>query len=503
MRGPAVWAFGGGKGGVGKSLVCANVGGELARRGYKTLLLDADLGAANLHTLLGIIRPEHTLDEFLAAEIDEQQLRLSTSTPGLELISGAAAILRAAHPRPMERLYLIRSLLAMELDFILIDLGAGTHYNILDLFNLAGLGLLVTGPEPTSIQNAYAFLKAAIFRLLERGLPPLPWVRRALDRAARPRAEARIDAIEGLFELFMEREPQLALQAKGLLERFKARLIINMASQREEQRVQGALSVVCRRYLSYELPHLITLPLEAELPKAVRRMKPAILKDRVFGQRIARLVDRLLEDPGELRLEMLESPSVDFEPSPLSRAPELEKAPELELLGTEPSKSPESELLESEPPEEPDPPKEPEPELLEPDPPPIPEPPKDPWADFDPWGSLVLSSKTVVQPSTPSVTPRGLEDPPPHEILRLEEEVSCAEERYWLQTADLAPESAIIRLRVSQGRQLLGEQERDYSDLLQAKEFRQIPLKLRALHSAQKQDLSRGLRFWEELRRGS
>ena len=73
-----VWAFGGGKGGVGKSLVCSAVATELARSGRRVVLLDADLGAANLHTLLGVVHPSATLDDFWSGRVAnlEQQTRL-------------------------------------------------------------------------------------------------------------------------------------------------------------------------------------------------------------------------------------------------------------------------------------------------------------------------------------------------------------------------------------------------------------------------------------------
>ncbi|MCA9558789.1 MAG: P-loop NTPase, partial [Myxococcales bacterium] len=178
-----VWAFGGGKGGVGKSLVCAVVGAELARRGLRVVALDADLGAANLHTLLGVLQPARTLDDFVRdPEARLEDVCLETEVADLRLVSGAAAILRAAHPRPAERARLIDALMALDVDAVLLDLGAGTHYATLDLFNLAGTGLVVTGPEPTSIQNAYAFLKAALFRRIELGAGHLASVREGLAR---------------------------------------------------------------------------------------------------------------------------------------------------------------------------------------------------------------------------------------------------------------------------------------------------------------------------------
>src|SRR3569833_2571519 len=92
-------AVGGGKGGVGKSLVSTNLAVALARTGAKVVMLDADLGAPNLHTMFGIMRPQRTVEDFLSgrsATLDE--VALATPIPGLRLIAGAEGARGAARP---------------------------------------------------------------------------------------------------------------------------------------------------------------------------------------------------------------------------------------------------------------------------------------------------------------------------------------------------------------------------------------------------------------------
>src|SRR3978361_1503773 len=92
-------AVGGGKGGVGKSLISTNLAVALARAGAKVVMLDADLGATNLHTMFGIMRPQRTVEDFLSgrsATLDE--VALATPIPGLRLIAGAEGALGSAHP---------------------------------------------------------------------------------------------------------------------------------------------------------------------------------------------------------------------------------------------------------------------------------------------------------------------------------------------------------------------------------------------------------------------
>ena len=192
-----VWAFGGGKGGVGKSLVCSAVATELARSGRRVVLLDADLGAANLHTLLGVVHPSATLDDFWSGRVANlEDVLVPTPIEGLTLISGAATILRAASPRRREKRRLLEAFFDLPADAYLIDLGAGTQDNTLDFFNIASEGVIVTGTEPTSIQNAYGFIKATLFRALERLFLRQPEARRLVERATLAKGPDRIESVE-------------------------------------------------------------------------------------------------------------------------------------------------------------------------------------------------------------------------------------------------------------------------------------------------------------------
>ncbi|HSN14611.1 MAG TPA: P-loop NTPase, partial [Anaeromyxobacteraceae bacterium] len=168
-RAPRMWprarriiAVGGGKGGIGKSMISANLGIELARRGKRVVMVDADLGGANLHTTLGIDVPKRTLTDFIerrVAKIDE--VVTPTGIENLGLISGALDHLDAANPRYAQKMRFLRHVQQMDVDFAILDLGAGTHLNVLDFFLVADHGVLVLVPEPTAVENAYRFVKAA------------------------------------------------------------------------------------------------------------------------------------------------------------------------------------------------------------------------------------------------------------------------------------------------------------------------------------------------------
>ena len=186
---PRIWAVGGGKGGVGKSVVTSSLAIALANRGQRCAVLDADLGGANLHTILGVRQPPHTLSDFLSHRLaDLNDVMCETTIPNLWLISGARAFLEMANPKHSQKEKILRHVRALDVDHVFLDLSAGSGFNVLDFFLAAQRGILVVIPEPTSIENAYHFLKAAFFRSL-RSAARQSRVRVALDHVLRVAAK--------------------------------------------------------------------------------------------------------------------------------------------------------------------------------------------------------------------------------------------------------------------------------------------------------------------------
>ncbi len=131
-----LWSIGGGKGGVGKSIFTMALGITLARLGNRVVLVDGDLGGANLHTMMGIRFPEVTLEDFLLRRVTRlEDILQPTSIEGISLVCGADDLLGAANPTYSQKMRFFKDLEALPADFVLLDLGAGTSFNTLDFFN--------------------------------------------------------------------------------------------------------------------------------------------------------------------------------------------------------------------------------------------------------------------------------------------------------------------------------------------------------------------------------
>jgi len=118
-----VWAVGGGKGGTGKTFVASSLGIALTKLGKKVLLIDADLGCANLHTCLGV-NPRATLSDFILGRIKKiEDVLVETPIPGLALLSGAQDYLEIANPKHTQKMRLIRQIQELNYEYIILDLG--------------------------------------------------------------------------------------------------------------------------------------------------------------------------------------------------------------------------------------------------------------------------------------------------------------------------------------------------------------------------------------------
>ena len=130
-----IWPIGGGKGGSGKSFLASSLGRLLAGLGKKTLLIDLDLGAANLHTLVDVPYPEKCLSDFIRKKYPFWKTSFwKLPFPNLFLISGAQDNLDIANLPYDKKLKTLKAISKLKYEYILLDLGAGTSFNTLDFF---------------------------------------------------------------------------------------------------------------------------------------------------------------------------------------------------------------------------------------------------------------------------------------------------------------------------------------------------------------------------------
>ncbi|HET9869485.1 MAG TPA: MinD/ParA family protein [bacterium] len=239
-----------GKGGVGKSNISVNLALLMAQRGRKVLLVDADMGLANVDVLLGII-PRYTLVNVLNGQ--KKLAEIVTEGPlGIRLVaSGSGGVQELADLNEGQRNNFLQSLsdLQSDADVVLIDTGAGLHRNVLAFVLAAQEVLIVTTPEPTALMDAYGMIKVA-------------------QRE--------------------KKDPNL-------------KVLVNMANNQLEADEAGKkLVVLSKRFLNLDVQYLGYILRDLGVVKSVKEQKPLVLSNPLnpFAVHLGRVADHLLKPTG-------------------------------------------------------------------------------------------------------------------------------------------------------------------------------------------------------------
>ena len=287
-----IWAVGGGKGGVGKSLISSSLAFTLAKHGLQTLVIDLDLGGANLHTVLGQTPPQKCLSDFLNGSVsDLKDCIVQTQFPNLQMIAGAKDDLKITELSPFKKQHLLEQIHQLNAQFIILDLGAGTNTYTLEFFNWAHVGVITALPEPTSIENAYRFLKACYYnRLL--AAPALGEIRPLIEAAMTPNNALGIQTPQHLLNEVNIRNKEMALNLKRHIQEFRPKLLINQTRSQTDVDVGFSMKSVAKKYFGVDLDYLGYLEYEPNVWQSVRRMRPILAE--YPHSRIALHVDRIV-----------------------------------------------------------------------------------------------------------------------------------------------------------------------------------------------------------------
>lgn len=303
-------SVGGGKGGVGKSIVSCNMAVAMAQLGHRTVLADLDLGAANQHLLLGIDRPLPGIEALLSRTVDDARTGLTpTRIPGLSLLAGTGAVVGAANITHGQKGKIIRKLRALDADVVIIDCGAGVGYNTLDFFELGAQRLVVTTPQVTAIHDAYSFLKGAVVRTLQHHAQNDRERKLLQDVEGSAEGEKVID----LLARIRNTNPSYAERITKVLENFGAQLVGNQVTSTNQNGIFHAVSKMIRDYLGISVPIVGWLKDSKEIADSVNERSPLILsRDVEYGKALRTMAETLLVEEVPLEEELLELDS-DFE----------------------------------------------------------------------------------------------------------------------------------------------------------------------------------------------
>lgn len=269
-----IWAFAGGKGGVGKSIISTNIAILLAEKNNNVVIIDADFGAANVHTCLGIPAPKSSLVDFFSNDITNLTSCISpTFYSNLYIISGAQDSLEIADPSNQQISYFLRAIKDINADYVIIDLGAGTSHKIMDVFNQAHKGILVTMPEPTAIENTYRFIKHSIYRKF-RKVAHYPGVRNYLEQVSNQKESQKQISPSQLIQEIANINPEAGHILNHSIKSIDTNLILNQVISNRDIRLGTIIKNSCQKHFGVSIKYTGVVERDKNVLIAIRERKP-------------------------------------------------------------------------------------------------------------------------------------------------------------------------------------------------------------------------------------
>jgi len=273
-----ILAVGGGKGGSGKSFISGNMGILLAARGKRTLLIDVDLGGANLHTMIGISYPRVSLSDFISKDVESlDDIVITTAVPNLSLISGAQNSLDIANLHYQQKMRLLKAIPKLSFEYIILDLGAGTSFNTIDFFMVSNYCLFVTTPEPTSIENVYRLIRAIYLRKIKYVLNEDDF-KAFLDGFLDRHKGIKLDFLADLLSMLHRKDPEKAMIMKQTLQSLNFKLIVNQHRRQDRPDLGQIMATLARKHLALKMDFWGNVSFDDRVHTAICSKVPFIQK---------------------------------------------------------------------------------------------------------------------------------------------------------------------------------------------------------------------------------
>lgn len=292
-------AIGGGRGGVGKTLVAENLAVYMAQLGKAVALVDADASGSNLHVRLGAQAATHAPSPEDGAALDDALVQ--TEVPGLALLPYPHDAIRRVPPlRGGRRARWISALRNIDADYVIVDVGPGVSEFHVDTLSAADIGILVTTPEPPAVESTYRFLRATFLRRLRRAL--------VRDRLRLGLLERTLGTLQGLpsplalMDALRPLDTQLVELAWSECRRNPLYLAVNQTRTRNDAEVGTWMIELAERHYGMRLLELGHIEHDDNVWVTVRRRRPLLVDSPATKaarnlERIARRVMSAMTTP--------------------------------------------------------------------------------------------------------------------------------------------------------------------------------------------------------------
>jgi flagellar biosynthesis protein FlhG len=309
---PLIIAIGGGKGGVGKSMISANLAAKFARLGFNVAALDMDCGGSNLHTYFGLSSASHRFGDFLTKGTGSlEDLLVPTQIEGLSIAASqrddAWSVSDSLQGEGLTRLWTgIQTLQTpgnRRPDIIILDLGAGASRHTIDLFCCAHVGIVAALPEPTSVENSYLFLRTTLMRLIENAGVRMGASAHAAQVIQYLKEEGRGQTGKSYTEklrTLYQSQPSFIGPLASVLGGRTIGIVVNQTRSQAEADIGLAMEIAGARYFGFVTKLMGNLNYDEAAWKALRNKRLLLLDfpQSLISRRIGEMATTLLKSVG-------------------------------------------------------------------------------------------------------------------------------------------------------------------------------------------------------------
>lgn len=302
--------FASGKGGVGKTLLVANLGVALAKKGKTVILIDLDLGGSNLHTCLGVKNRNPGIGNYIYKQSPTlESLIIPTDVLKLHFIPGDSLLPGTANLQYFVKKKIIKEIPNLTADYILLDLGGGSAFNTLDFFLTSYSGIIVTVPETTAILNSYSFIKSAVYRMLYRSFPSKSEERTIIQNFLTRRIEGGEVTFGNLLENLRQLSQSSAQTAEEQLNNFYPRIIMNMGKSERDLVLGSKLREIVGNNLHLNIEYIGYVGFEPKVPRSILERVPlrVLFPSSPFSRTVDSIADSLIHSPEPKAFHLYES----------------------------------------------------------------------------------------------------------------------------------------------------------------------------------------------------
>ena len=289
-----------GKGGVGKSVISANLGISLAQEGARTVVIDLSLGNSNLHSFLGLKNINPGIGNYLVSKrYDFNDIVFPTEFNGLWFVPGDVFVVGTADIQTSQKSRLINDILKLNVDYVILDLGPGSSRSIIDFFLISNSGFLVVTPVTTSLLSSFSFLKNTIMHMILDAFSKNTKVSSYLKRIIKENKPGDFPTMEEILLNIKKADSKSYKKLKKILSTLQPKMILNNANTPDDIYNAKKLEELIYDNLMINIECMGLIFKDEAVDESLEDLVPIMKNntDSIFAKEVHRIALKIVQSP--------------------------------------------------------------------------------------------------------------------------------------------------------------------------------------------------------------